>query len=128
MILSRIQSLTEQDFRTSWDVLLQEWTTAEEWYNKYSPNVNLDAYIQMQYTLYRYNGYGILLREKLIEPEILFEIVPPHQIMPLWRKFEPVILQRRELTNNPEFLQALEYLYNETIKRYHQITPLDINV
>ena len=128
MILSRIQSLTEQDFRTSWDVQLQEWTTPEEWFRKYSPHANLDAYVQMQYTLYRYNGYGVLLRENLIDSDILYEIVPPHQILPLWKKFESVIRMRRELTNNPDFLKAFEYLYNETIKRYPQITPLDIKI
>ena len=125
MILSRITSLTEQDFKTSWDVQLQQWTTPEEWYRKYNPKANIDAYVQMQYTLYRYNGYGLLLRENLIDSDILFEIVPPHQILPLWKKFEPIIKQRRELTNNPSFLKAFEYLYNETIKRYPQITPLD---
>jgi len=118
MIMNRLQMISEEDYRKWFEVITQQWSTYDEWFERYGPNTNLDAYITTQFMIHRYNNYGILLREGIIDSKILFEFNIPSSIIRLWEKVEPIILQRRLDLNHPEIYSAFEYLYNETKKQY----------
>ena len=71
----------------------------------------------------RYQNLGLLLKEKMVEPELLFQVFSPRSIMKFWERFEWHESLLRERANDPDHYEAFEYLYNEAKKRFPDINP-----
>ena len=59
-------------------------------------------------------GIGVLLHRKLVDVEVIGELFP---VEAGWRKLEPILIDSRKKSGNPEEWQWFEYLYNEVKKR-----------
>jgi hypothetical protein len=122
------EKMTEKEFNKLWvDVVFQQqFTSHGEWLGKYGPQVDPDAASTTFALLSLYNSVGFLLKEDLVDPELLFSYVGPITIFRAWRKLEPLVKGWREKNNDPTFFDAFEYLYNEMSERYSQMTVFNI--
>jgi hypothetical protein len=98
-----------------------DWEDAEDWERTY--RADPEAWSQWLYIMRVYNVAGILLKEKVADADLIFQLYPPMALINLWEQFEPVIRYTRESRNFPGLFQAYEYLYREAKKRYPEILP-----
>ena len=96
------------------DILAQEWGSTMEDFRSHS----LESQVNFEFVQHKYNTVGLLLKEKMIDPNVLYQIKGPRRIMMVWEMIEQIIQDYRELYNEPSFLEPFEYLYNETKKRF----------
>ena len=59
---------------------------------------------------------GLLLQKKLVDPEILSHL----PVFMTWNKVKPIVEGVRKETNDPNWYEEFEYLYNEMKKREQQ--------
>ena len=104
-------------------LMSKDFETTEEFLEHFNVKENPEAWANYIYIGIRYNNIGLLLREGLIDPDIVFEIFNPMVIIQLWEKLEPIERGTRIRNNHPKHYEAFEYLYNEAKKRYPDITP-----
>lgn len=102
----------------------QEFSTFEEWSEKYGPRVDPEVHASTLSVLYTLNSVGMFLRERYIDPHSLFQFWNPLAIKGTWHKIEPVIKYWREYFEYPELFESFEYMVNEARK----IAPKDIDV
>ena len=63
-------------------------------------------------------GAGRLLRNEIVDPVELFEYIP-HVSLPMsYLKIKPFIEGMRVTYNDPKLGESFEYLYNEAIRLY----------
>jgi len=65
------------------------------------------------------NGLGLVLKEGLISPEMVYHLTGGMGPVWLWNKYEEVIGEARERYNNPDFFIWFEYLVGE-LKRIRE--------
>jgi hypothetical protein len=100
----------------------QDYSTFQEFNEKYGPRVNPEVYISTMSTLYTLNAVGLFLREKQIDSNSLFRIWNPLMAKGTWKQIEPVIKYWREHFQYPELFECFEYLVNEA----RRIVPYDV--
>jgi len=98
-----------------------DWKTPDEFREKYGRITNPEAYAKYLYINRVYELAGILLMEKMADPELLFRLYPYGAVISLWETFSPLILDQRNIRKNPGRNLAFEFLYNEARKRYPEI-------
>jgi len=98
----------EEDFRD------QEWGTTMEDYRNHSP----ESRASFNYLQDRYNNIGIMLKEKMMDPDLLYQLFPPLLTIAFWERIEPIIKDYRQRTNDVTYNAALEYMYNDAMKRF----------
>ena len=116
MIFLRFQSFDLPYARAWGDVMYKDVSTIEEWREVYDPRVNLDTYANMVFLQNRYQSLGIMLRERVISPEMLFQLFNPASIMLAWEHYKVSILYRRENDDQPNLFDGFEYLAEEASK------------
>jgi xanthosine utilization system XapX-like protein len=60
---------------------------------------------------------GLLLQKKLVDPEILSHL----PVSMTWNKVKPIVEGVRKETNDPNWYEEFEYLYNEVKKREQKL-------
>ena len=121
LIFLRFQSFDREWARAWTNVLFNGMGSLEEWQKYFHPTENPDNFTDMIFIQTRYQNLGLMLKEKVMEPELLFRIYQPRSIMIAWEHYEDNIKYRRETSKNPTLLDGFEYLYNETKNRYPDI-------
>lgn len=113
-------STVNAEFYINWRKLLRgEWRTFNE-YMEYLEE-NPDYYGIFTQTTTMLSSVGLLLKQKAIDPELLFSLYTPNSIIWTWEKAKPLIEVWREAMNYPEQYSGFEYLYNEAKKRYPDV-------
>ncbi len=89
-----------------------EWEDLDDFMKKYDSTVNPESHAQRWTVWSTYDSLGYLLRERLVDREVLFNSMGVWSIM-IWGKFKPVIdlYRRREL--GPRWMENFEYLAGE---------------
>jgi hypothetical protein len=124
MIFQKVQSLSLEYTRTFADVMSYTgWKDVEEFNEKYGWRSNPEAWSKLLLIERIYNSVGILLKENMVNADIVFELYPPNAILRMWEQFLPLWKEARSRFNNPEHLKSFEFLYNETKKRYPDVSP-----
>jgi hypothetical protein len=119
----RIQSADIPYSRAWTNVLFKNASTREEWREIYHPVKDPVLFADMIFIQNRFQSLGIMLKDKIIDPDLLYRIYQPNSILVTWEHYRPNILARREEINDPNILSDFEYLYNETVKRFPDIDP-----
>ena len=114
-IFLRLQSFDLQ-YNRAIDDLMNNWTGQGD-YHSFEPETRLNY----NFISARYQSVGVMLRENMIDPDILYQIFSPRAIMSLWEKSEHLVKDNREINNYSTYMDAFEYLYKETKKRYPDI-------
>jgi len=108
------EKLNSEESMKSWAELVnQQVPDYDEFLQKYDSSVNPAHYAKRARIWYTYNSIGELLRMGTIKPELLTRLKLDTQVIAMWDKWEPIILETRERENVPDNWQGFEYLYNE---------------
>jgi hypothetical protein len=108
------QLLSEEGQRRYGELVNMEWTDYDDFERKYGSDYNLDNYAKRMSVWNLYNTLGMLLRERLVEPELLYSI---NNIDPLfmWSKFKGVIAENRKRYGGMDNFSDFEFLNNEIL-------------
>ena len=112
-ITSQLNS--EEGWRRYGDLLNMEWKDYDDFERKYGSDYNLDNFAKRMSVWYTFNTLGMLVREKLIEPELLYPILDGSPTM-FWTKFKNVIKEQRKIYGNMDELSDFEFLSNEILR------------
>jgi hypothetical protein len=81
MIFQKVQSLSLEYTRTFADVMSYTgWKDVEEFNEKYGWRSNPEAWSKLLLIERIYNSVGILLKENMVNADIVFELYPPNAI------------------------------------------------
>jgi hypothetical protein len=122
MILLRFHSFDREWARAWTNVLFQDVNTLEKWQKVFNPIEEPENFADMIFLQTRYQNIGLMLKESIIEPDLLFQIYQPDSVLSAWEQYEVNIRYRREFTNDPTYQSGFEYLYVEAKKRYPDIS------
>jgi len=105
---------TQKEFMQDFiDVIADwEWVNAEDFEKKYGKDVKFQ--IVSDY----FEGIGVLVKRKLIDPEMVDDLMSGW-IISFWEKTGSLTLEQRRRYNYPQANEHVEFLYNE-IKRVAQ--------
>ena len=103
-------------------LLNSPFSTYEEWFEKYGPQVNTEAATDFYSILNRVEGLGTQVRNGLIDIDLFFTYIHPSYLVFYWEQTRPVIMNWRERWNFP-VNKNFEYLYNEAKKRMPGVMP-----
>ena len=115
------------DFALAWgEVMEQEYTDFEDYWQKYGSDVNRKAWNKWQTVARAFNGMGVLLRRGMVDIDLVEELLA-NIVFISWYKMGPIVLGFREYTTHQnegkgkstkyEQMSGFEYLYNELNKR-----------
>ena len=89
-----------------------EWTDFDDFWDKYGPVGNIDDWASFNSFNVYYEGIGVMIKRGLIDPTFVDDIMSG-EIIRVWEKFEPVVIEWRKRQNWPQAFEWNEYLYNE---------------
>jgi hypothetical protein len=104
----RIQSADRPYTRAWTNVIFKKAANREEWMEVYHPIKDPELFADMIFIQARFQSLGIMLKEKIIDPDLLYKIYSPHSILATWEHYEPNVLARREEINDPNLLSEFE--------------------
>jgi hypothetical protein len=116
------QLLSEEGQRRYGELLNMEWKDYDDFERKYGSDYNLDNYAKRMNVWKTYNTLGMLVREKLIEPEVLYMINDVNPCF-MWSKFKDIIVEQRKRYGVKETLSDFEFLNDEMLRVMLSIDP-----
>ena len=96
-----------------------DWNDYDDFYEKYGPASNLEAFAKSASVSVFFTMVGILLKRKEIDVNLVDDTMRTFS-MRYWEKFEPIITEGRIRFNFPRLEAGQEFLYNEMKKRQQQ--------
>jgi hypothetical protein len=105
---------------------LEEWDNLEDYYKKFGPENNIDAFGEHGSLWQQYDGLGFLLKKKVIDLSFLDDSLKL-SILVMWKKFETIIKDVRNRSGEPNLYSHFEFLVNELCKAGVK-TPLEFNI
>ncbi len=96
-------------------IFLWEWEDEIDFWEKYGPETNIDAYSSWASVFNFFKGVGVLVKRKQIDISVVYDLMSSF-LVPMWKKWEPIILIHRERYNQPTAWDGAEYLCNELMK------------
>ena len=110
--------------------MFEEYTSYDEFMEKYGPFSNMEGYLTWNSRGNFYEGLGVLVERGLIDPSMVDDLVSG-ALMIYWEKrVAPIIDELRERYKNPAAYEYVEYLYKEVKKirskqhpEWSEITP-----
>lgn len=86
------------------ELLNYEWEDYDDFERKYGSDYNIDAYSKRASVWLWFNGIGLLVQKKLIDPEMVY-FTAGNQALWTWAKFESVIKEMyRDISVQNAFL------------------------
>lgn len=100
-----------------------EFDDAEDFFNKYGQTNNEEAFITAIEVVFHFEGVGQLLRDGLIDIELV-ESMYSSRVIDLWEKFLPLVNYLRAQAfgrPNPDYYKNFEYLYTTLKNRREKL-------
>lgn len=98
----------------------QEWSDFEEFWRKYGPLTNPDAYAHFVLVGELWNQFGVLVEQNVIDPDLLYKHNGPI-IMRLWEIIEPAVkglrMQNKALSQTWMSFERLYQTYQNLEQR-----------
>ena len=109
-----------QEYSENWISFLRnmEFSTYEEWGEKYGPYVNPDAAIRYFSLISYYNSLGTRIMKGQIDADSVTEYMMAFHPLLVWEKSITIFEEWRKRYNNPKMMNGFEYLVTE-IKKIH---------
>ena len=107
---------------------MTDWSTWEEFSDKYGRANNWEAYAKWSYLMGNYDHIGKLLKDKIVDEEQLFDLYSLPTIIRCWEVFELAIKGVRDVLGYPETFKSFEFLYNVAKRKYPSIKPIQSRV
>jgi hypothetical protein len=127
MVFQSMQTRTSEYFEDVYDVVepLFGWKTVEEFNELYNWKKTPEIIVKRSSIQNQLSAWGLLLREGLIDVDFIGRLYPPSYVITWWERNEPIYLDNRKRTNNPEYMKDLELLYQSLKKRYPNVSSKD---
>jgi hypothetical protein len=109
------QLLSEEGERRFSEVLNMEWKDYDDFERKYGSDYNLDIYAKRMSVWETYNTLGMLVREKLVKPEVIYSLDNVTACF-MWSKFKDVIAENRRRYGGKDTFSDFEFLNNELLR------------
>jgi hypothetical protein len=109
------QLLSEEGQRRFGELLNMEWKDYDDFERKYGSDYNMDNYAKRLSVWNTYNTLGMLVREKLIEPEVLYSITNVNPLL-MWSKFKDLIAEWEKHYGGADTLSDFKFLSDEILK------------
>ena len=88
LIFQRFQGYSLEYTKAFADVTsYTDWEDADDWHEKYGILANPEAWSEYAYITSTYNLVGILLKEEVADPELIFQLYPPQAVIRIWERF-----------------------------------------
>jgi hypothetical protein len=102
----------------------QDWKTPEDWFEKYGRTKDPEAFSSFLYICNVFNLAGVLLKEKEVDEDLIFQLYHPNSIIPVWEHFETIVYYIREDHKYSGYFEPFEFLYKKAKKKYPDIPPI----
>jgi hypothetical protein len=114
LFMNIFQTTTSIEWITVAEEMIHQWkwTDFEDYDTKYGEITNNEATGKMNALLGYWNGVGVLVQKKLIDPELIYDM-KRLTVIELWDKFSPVIMEWRRRYSAPQIYVGLEFLVSE---------------
>jgi len=124
MVLHRIQDRTPEYLRMarSMEPMFSGWNTVEEFFEKFNYHREPELTIARNVVFNSIDTWGFLFKEGLVGEEFIDRLHAPWYIIRMWETFEPIFIDGRERSGNPEHRRDFEYLYRAVKKKYPNIS------
>jgi hypothetical protein len=99
-----------------------EWKDYDDFFEKYSPESNPEAFDAWLSVGNFCEGLGVMVKNGLIEPSLVDDL-ESRLIVSTWERFSPIIIEMRKRKSYPTFFEQWEYLYNQVAPIYYQQHP-----
>jgi len=93
------------------DTMYMEWDDYADFERKYGSDNNPEAYAQRLTLWNTFNNYGVLLKNGLIDPEMIYDAAGGSIVMS-WEKWRPIVMEQRIRYMGPNYLVYWESLVN----------------
>ena len=104
LLFQRFQSIDAPYMKAFGDVNYnQDWEDYEEWRNNYAAHINPEEYAKFMFIGTVYRSIGLLLKQRVADPDMLFEIYNPIAVLMTWKRYEPYVKAMRKIYNYPEY-------------------------
>jgi len=98
------------------NMMNMSWSDYDDFEKKYGSDSNIESYAERTTSMLSYNMLGFLLREKLVEPETLYDLGVFGGACFTWNKFESIIGETRKRYAGEDWLKEFELLVEEMIR------------
>jgi hypothetical protein len=95
-----------------------EWKDFDDFWHKYGPSANAEAFAKWDSVGTYFKGIGVLLKKNLVDLDLVDELMGT-SIRKYWEKTSPIVKEIR--AQWPHSLEGVEYLYNELQKREQKL-------
>ena len=121
-LFQRTQSDLEAYYRAWFNVVtIMDWKNLDELNEKYQFSTHPEERSRFNCIGHFFNSIGLLLKEKVVNPELLFTVFTPALVLTTWRRYESTLKEMRIRSNDPILWSGFEYLGNEVKKRYPEV-------
>ncbi len=107
---------SQENYRKIIELLNMRWEDYDDFENKYGSDNNPESFATRYSLLYRLNSIGMLIEDRYIDADAVYDLMGEVSTIWLWKKFESVIMETRRRYNVPNTLKHFEFLYNELVK------------
>ena len=98
------------------------WTDYDDWVKKYGKTNNPAAFSSFQKLAAWYEGIGVLIKRKLIDPTFVDDLMSGATLWG-WETFGSIVREHRVRDNKPYYYEFWEYLYDEVSAIAHKQHP-----
>jgi len=92
-----------------------KWEDVDDGWEKYGPETNIEASSTWISVFNYFKGVGVLVKRNQMDISVVHDLLSSF-LVPIWEKWEPMIMRYRELYNQPTAWEGAEYLYKELIR------------
>ena len=94
------------------EIMYYDWDDYDDFVLKYGAENNTVAYGKYMSVIRRYNTIGILLRDKNIDAELLWDYIGD-SVIGVWDKYGEIVREWRAYLNRPWLFEWFEFLVDE---------------
>ena len=117
LLMQIFNMINDKEFQRDWMEMLWswKWNDYNDYIEKYGSNPEKVA--QLNHVWSTYEGIGVLLENKLIDPKMLYQIVTWGPIL-TWERYGPMLKEWGRKTGEPKMYPGFEFLYEELSRMY----------
>ena len=117
LLMQIYDRVNNRDFTRDWGETnyFWKWDDYNDYFKKYG--ANLEEYPKFQNIIDTYEGIGVILQNKLVDPKLIYGVL---RVSPLlyWEKFSPLMKKWGADAGESLMYPGFEFLYEEMCKQY----------
>ena len=118
---------SEETNRKYLNLLSMQWEDFDDFLRKYDSTVNPDHFAMRWRQWMFYNNLGYMLNQKIVDVDMVYNMVGGPSAVQFWDKFRPIVMEQRKMYDDPNWFGWWEYLMEE-IHKYREENNLTSNL